>query len=331
LIRIGQILPINDTSQIAPARRTATHCAETLRLGATAAGKAALVATELATNILKHGDGGSLLIGTSDDPTALVLVSIDRGRGIGNVQAAMADGFSTAGSPGTGLGAITRNVSAYDLYTQADRGTAILCRIDAEGPRPAFTARRFAIGGVCLPKPGEDQSGDSWTASMTREYIDVAVADGLGHGILAATASSTAVRVIAANAKKKLEHIYEETHGALRSTRGAAVGIARVGHNRVEFAGVGNIAGTIAGDDATRRMVSLNGIVGHEMRRVQSYSYPWSEHAVLILASDGISTSWNLNNYPGLLQHDPAIIAAVLYRDHSRGNDDSTVVVLKNV
>jgi hypothetical protein len=32
----------------------------------------------------------------------------------------------------------------------------------------------------------------------------------------------------------------------------------------------------------------------------------------------------------GLLRHDPAAIAATLYRDHCRGGDDATVVIVRN-
>ena len=38
---------------------------------------------------------------------------------------------------------------------------------------------------------------------------------------------------------------------------------------------------------------------------------------------------WSLDGYPGLRQRQPATIAAVLYRDFSRGTDDVTVVVGK--
>ncbi len=322
---------MHDTSSVSVARRVATQCAQTLGLSATAAGKAALVATELATNVVKHGDGGTMLFGSSDARNALVIVAFDKGRGITNVARAMEDGYSTAGSPGTGLGAISRNASSYEIYTQPDKGTVVLCRIDDETARTKLIADPFVIGAVCIPKPGEEHNGDSWIAIDSREFTTIAIADGLGHGTFAATASSTAVRVIAEKAESSLEHILDDTHGALRATRGAAIGIARIfrGQNRMEFAGVGNIAGTIASHDASRRTVSLNGIVGHEMRRVQKFSYPWREDDVLVLASDGISTSWNLSNYPGLMQRDPALIATVLFRDYSRGNDDATVVVVK--
>ena len=316
------IVNVNDSSQVADARRTATRIAQELRFDETAAGKAALIATELATNLVKHGGGGSILFVANH---ALTIIAIDRGRGIPNVNAAMQDGYSTAGSPGTGLGAIKRAADLVDVYTFAGQGSAVLCRI---GSTPATALR---IGGVCVAKPGEDVAGDAWVSYMTRDTATIALVDGLGHGPLAATAANVAVRTIGVNSDAPLERILADMHNAMRPTRGAAVGIARIhtAHGRIDFAGVGNIAGGAVADDATRRVVSLPGIVGHEMRKVTTFSYPFNQSTVLVLHSDGISTSWNTTGYPGLMQHDPALIAAVLYRDFGRNTDDATVVVIK--
>jgi hypothetical protein len=46
--------------------------------------------------------------------------------------------------------------------------------------------------------------------------------------------------------------------------------------------------------------------------------------------SDGVATHWDLARYPGLEARHPAVIAAALYRDHSRGRDDLTVLALRN-
>ncbi|HYK05526.1 MAG TPA: SpoIIE family protein phosphatase [Thermoanaerobaculia bacterium] len=332
---MSRAVRVSDASEVAGARRIAAQCAGALRLSETAAGRAALVTTELATNILKHGGGGSILFGSDHDiEGVLTIIAFDKGNGIENVNAAMRDGFSTAGSPGTGLGAIERSAATFDLYAFPDRGTAVLCTIADEVPkRPLFEApSRISVGGVCIPLPGEEHSGDAWTSIATRETVTIGVADGLGHGPVAATASAAAVRVFSEQTERTLDRILEDAHGVLRPTRGAAVGLARIylAQNRLEFSGVGNIAGTIIGEDgAMRRVVSLNGIVGHEMRKVQTFSYPWTASSVLIMQSDGVSASWNAAMYPGLLQHEPALIAAVLYRDHCRGTDDATVVVAK--
>lgn len=330
-----RIVRVSDMSEVAGARRAASECAATLRLASTAAGKVALVATELATNVLKHGQGGEIIF-TADPlrPRALIIIAIDKGRGIGNVPQAMADGYSTAGSPGTGLGAIARAASFIDIYGIRDKGSAILARIEEEMPAQSprlIAPPRVVVGGIDIAKPGEEHSGDSWIAIPGRDVSTICVADGLGHGQIAATASLACIRAVADHADLELDHVIEEAHGALRPTRGAAVGIARIHgrQSRIDFLGVGNIAGTIVADESVRRTVSSPGIVGHEMRKVQTFSYPWTASAVLVLASDGVSANWNPASYPGLMQHDPALIAAVIYRDHRRGNDDATVVVAK--
>jgi hypothetical protein len=78
-------------------------------------------------------------------------------------------------------------------------------------------------------------------------------------------------------------------------------------------------------------MVSHNGTVGHGLHKVQEFTYPAGPDAVLILHSDGIASHWDPAAYPGLLAHHPALIAGVLYRDHARGRDDASVVVVKVV
>lgn len=330
MIRVTQAVRVHDASEVADARRTALSCATALRLGETSAGRAAIVATELATNLIKHGGGGTLLFGSNEK--TLAVVSLDKGRGLLNLSAAMSDGYSTAGSPGTGLGAVRRASVSFDAYTLPDRGTVIYSTIgDAAPPSPLHAPSRIVAAGVCIPKTGEEANGDAWAGNLTRDTVTIAVADGLGHGPAAATASTAAVRAVAERFEQPLEHILQDAHGALRPTRGAAVAVTRL-HltaGRADFIGIGNIAGTIVTDDTMRKMVSLSGIVGHEMRKVQSFSYPWLASSVLILQSDGVSANWNAANYPGLMQHEPALIAAVLYRDHCRGTDDATVVVAK--
>lgn len=334
MTRLDRVIRISDSSEVAGARRAALQCAEAQRMSENCAAQAALVATELATNLLKHGGGGSIVFGAeASGGPSLTIVAFDKGRGIANVNSALRDGYSTAGSTGTGLGAVSRASTFFDLYTLPDRGTVVLCRIEDEAAlKPVLSApNRISVGGICVPYPGETESGDAWLAVSTRDVVTISVIDGLGHGQGAAAASATAMRVFAGNSGEPLERMLQDAHDAMRATRGAAVGISRIhaAAGRLDFSGVGNIAGTIDAQEAMRRVVSLNGIVGHEMRKVQTFSYPWTASSVLVMQSDGVSASWNGAHYPGLMQHHPALIATVLYRDHCRGTDDATVVVAK--
>ncbi|HET6763790.1 MAG TPA: anti-sigma regulatory factor, partial [Longimicrobiaceae bacterium] len=98
---------------------------------------------------------------------------------------------------------------------------------------------------------------------------------------------------------------------------------------QLRFAGVGNIAGSVVTAGDSRSMVSHNGIVGHEMRKVQEFAYAWAPGALLVLHSDGLNTRWSLDRYTGLSGRDPALVAGVLLRDHARGTDDATALVVR--
>ena len=174
-------------------------------------------------------------------------------------------------------------------------------------------------------------SGDSWGAVSSPSEVSVIVADGLGHGLAAATASSAAIRSFHESAQSPVEEIVRSAHAALRSTRGAAIAVARIHTHlgKVEYVGIGNIASTIVDDEGTRRAVSHNGIVGHEMRKVQMFSYPWRPSGILLMHSDGVGTAWGLDQYPGLRSQPAEVIAAVIHRDFCRGSDDATIVVAK--
>jgi len=96
------------------------------------------------------------------------------------------------------------------------------------------------------------------------------------------------------------------------------------------FAGVGNIVCRVEASTAHRHLVSHNGTVGHTMRKLQEFAFPWPRDSLLVLHSDGLGTHWDLGTYPGLSSRHPALIAAVLYRDYDRGRDDVSVVVIRN-
>jgi serine/threonine-protein kinase RsbT len=84
-------------------------------------------ASELGRNVLVHGGGGSMEIEEllRDGRAGLQLVFRDTGPGITNVEQALTDGFSTAGSMGLGLGGARRLVNEFKLATQPGAGTTV--------------------------------------------------------------------------------------------------------------------------------------------------------------------------------------------------------------
>lgn len=319
-------IEVSESSSVGQVRRVAARTGERLGLDADAIARASLVITELATNLVKHASGGIMLIGR-DDATgqALEILALDSGNGIANVPEALSDGHSTAGTAGTGLGAVSRHADLFQLYTRKGHGTAVLARFGHGGQRSGSAA---SVGGLSVPIRGEDVSGDGWCSNGSSGGHDFMVVDGLGHGLQAHEAAVAACKAFETSSGSTTERM-NILHDALRGTRGAAVAIAHTDTSAgvLRFCGVGNISATIVDPQARRSAVSMHGIVGHQMREAREFTYPWTHRSSLIMHSDGLTTKWNLDAYPALLTRDPVLTAAVLWKDHRRQNDDSTVVV----
>ncbi len=326
-------LKVEDGSHVGEARRRAASLCRDLGFDDTRAGQVALVVTELATNLVKHtaGAGGDLVLRPIDEAeaTGIDILSLDRGPGIAHIGESLRDGRSTAGSAGTGLGAVRRLSSVFDIWSSPGRGAAVLSRIWRNSP-PGVPPS-LDVGAVCLPVSGEQACGDAWAMKRGRDATTFLVADGLGHGPDAAAAADLAIAIFERQASRSPADLVSLIHAGLRGTRGAAVAVAEVapGTHLVRFAGVGNITGQILSGATSRCLVSHNGTAGVEARKVEQNDYPWPEDGMLVLHSDGLATNSLPEDSPGLVRKDPALIAGVLYRDHQRPRDDSTVVVVR--
>ena len=322
-------IPVHETSQVGEARRAAARLSGELHFDETTAGRAALIVTELAGNLVRHAKGGRILLGCTPDG-GLDILSLDDGPGMADLGECLRDGYSSGGTPGTGLGGARRLASVFSIFSVAGKGTVIYAGVRATDAQPQASCA-FAHAGINLAAPGEQVSGDGWQVRIDGRKASVVVADGLGHGPYAADASDAALVVFASTATGVPSSTLDRMHMALRSTRGAAVAIAALDDEAgtLSFAGSGNICGRVLNGVEDRTLMSQHGTVGLQIRRPQDISYAWPDHALLILHSDGIATRWNFAETPGLLQCEPAVVAGWLLREHCRGRDDATVVVLR--
>lgn len=322
-------VPVSEPSQVGQVRRAAAALAASMDLDENERGKLAIVATEIAGNIIKHaGRGEVLLRALVGDPPGVEMLALDAGPGMPDLARCLQDGYSTAGSPGTGMGAIRRLSTQSDIYTAPERGTVLMTRNWARGFVPP---REHQLGAVCLALRGEPVPGDAWCVDAGERRLLATVVDGLGHGPAAAVAAEEAMRQFHAHRLESPERIMQAAHEALHSTRGATMAVAEL-HPRegvLNYIGIGNISAAMVSGPNSRSMVSLNGTVGHSVRKLQSFSYPLPPGGLLVMHSDGLATRWNLADYPGLLARHPAVIAGVLYRDFSRQKDDVTVLAVR--
>jgi anti-sigma regulatory factor (Ser/Thr protein kinase) len=323
------VFPLDDSSQVGAARRGVAALAKQAGLGEAAVARASIVATELASNLLGHARDGRLLARTlAEQPgcRGIELLAIDAGPGMQDIDRCLRDGYSTAGTPGTGLGAVRRQADQFDISSAPDSGTVVLARIR----EPAQKAATVRLGIVCLPYPGEQLCGDGWEWHADADGASLLVVDGLGHGPAAATAAQAAREAFAGDPTRTPEQALQVIHERLQGTRGGAAAIARIDLVRgtLHFAGIGNIGGVLLGRERRRGLPSHNGILGSVTGRIQGFEYDWVAGDMLVLHSDGLQSRWSLDHAPGAAGRDPAIVAGLLYRDFRRARDDLTVAVV---
>lgn len=328
-------IAMTDSTRIGEARRVATSVCRELGFDEEAAGRAAVIVTELAHNLARHAQNGQLLLSFPGEipggeaPASIGIMAIDKGPGISDLRACFADGFSTAGTCGTGLGAVRRLSDGFDCYTRPGGGTVMAARIDRD---KCETHAAFDFGGVSLPLAGESLSGDAWAVRSRRGALDVFVVDGIGHGPAAHDAAREAVTTFYEDDGRNMLTTMSRINNALVKTRGAAASLATIdaGIGELRFCGVGNVTGIILAEDGTTRgMVTHNGTLGSAICPLQQFSYRWQNSDQLVMYTDGLKSLLDFSRYPGLLRKDPNILAGVLYRDFARGRDDATVVVAR--
>lgn len=326
------VLHISEASLAGEARRIAVRLAEEIGMEEGERGAVAIAVTEMATNIVKHAGTGRIVCEQLGDngTRGIRFLAIDKGPGIRNISTALEDGYSTAGTSGNGLGAVRRLSTRFDIYSAPERGTCIMA--DFWLRRKANPDNNLRLGVVSIALRGESVCGDGWFFRTHHDTAWLMAVDGLGHGVFAAEAAREAERVLSETTSDSPTAILADVHDALKKTRGAAAAITVIDRRRgtLSFAGLGNISAVLANGENSRGLASHNGTVGHHMSRLQEFTFPWMDDSTLIMHSDGLGSRWNLNDYPGLLNKDPGLIGAVLYRDFSRERDDATVLVLKN-
>lgn len=333
------IIPVHEASQVGEARRHAARVAERVGLNENDRGKVAIIVTELANNLVRHGGATghgeiALRLLAHAEGNGVEILALDKGPGMADVGRCLQDGYSTGGTAGQGLGAVKRLASEFDVTSTIGHGTVVLARLldGAAAPSPTRGETGLRWGVVNKPVKGETECGDTWRVVRRHDGTTaVLVADGLGHGPAAAEASQAAALAFDADPFADLKRLFERAHAALRGTRGAAVAAAHIDPARgtLRYAGIGNISGTLVDVAGARRgLASHNGTIGAQMPKVQEFEYPWPARGVLVMHSDGLATRWDPAAYPGLSQRHPAAVAGVLYRDFTRGRDDVTVVVI---
>ncbi|MDJ0947656.1 MAG: SpoIIE family protein phosphatase [Alphaproteobacteria bacterium] len=339
-------LAVSAESDVGQVRREALRLAREIGFGPVDTGELAIVATELAANLVRHRtlDGKltlALLDAGDGRGRVLEIVSTDRGPGIEDVTRALTDYHSTNGTSGCGLGAVRRLVDEFDILSRQ----AVLPR-DPAGPPPpprgtVITARkwlrqpgaerRIDYSAVSRPYPGETANGDAYLIEETGQGLLIAVADGLGHGPEAEDASQLALAHVRKNREQDFEPLLAELHGVLRTTRGVALTLARLDltGRTLTHAAVGNVD-TYAVPRERIALLARPGVLGYgPAPRPRTNRMSWPDGGTLVLYTDGISAKWQGDSPADLFRHHVTTICHDIMRGFARETDDATVVVAR--
>lgn len=294
----------------------------------------ALVAKELGTNLLRHAGHGKLILTAIQTGArkGIQIESDDSGPGIANIDQALADGFSTAGGLGLGLGTVNRLMDELDIHSAARAGVHVLCRRWLRPRSPVIYRHAIAFGAATRSRRVFEENGDSFIMKQWEGHALVGVIDGLGHGPLAHRAAQTARQYIEQHYDQPLERVFQGVGRACRSTRGVVMALAVFdgSNGKLRVASIGNIEMRLIGGNEAFRPVVRRGIVGFNAPDAVCTEHVWDSKRLLILHSDGVAAHWDWNDFKDLAPESPDVIAQKLLRELGKPDDDATVIVARS-
>ena len=324
--------PISDRSFIAYAKREIHLSAAKARFDETRIAEIDIIVSEMCSNLVKHGNGGEMLMRITrynDELDLLELLCVDSGQGFDDAAKVMRDGFSTTQTLGHGLGSIARLSDMFQIFSRGGWGT-ILYSCKFSGRITDHLRQKIDIKAVCVPKLSETVCGDGYDVKSHGSNLQILFGDGLGHGQAAYDAIEEARAMFRATDEEDPSQMLRALHNALRKSRGMVCTIASLNMKQNEWSicGVGNIMTRVYNGITYKNHMPHNGVIGMNIPKVLNNSLVQAEkNQRLIMCSDGIRSGWDLSKYPSILRYDNAVIAATIYKDFSRKTDDTSVLI----
>jgi anti-sigma regulatory factor (Ser/Thr protein kinase) len=336
---MAQVIPIALASDVHVARRAARAMALATGFDAKVSEEIVIAMSELASNLVKHARGGKLTLTPVNvgGRVGIQVESRDCGPGIADVEQAMADGFSTAGSLGCGLGTVNRLMDRFDITSQrrGGIGTHIVCTRWLRVDQPPLSPWPLEFGAATRPYPTMPVNGDAFVIKRWSASALVSVIDGLGHGPYAHRAAQTARQYVETHFDQSLDAIFRGVGRACRATRGVVMALVRfdfAGHGiRFSFASVGNIEARLFGRSDRQQFIVRRGILGGHAPNPRVTEHRWEPGTVMVLHSDGVTSHWGLADFPDLASESPTTMAQRLLRALAKEHDDATVVVVRGM
>ncbi len=292
-----------------------------------------LAITELAANLVRHAGGGTLRLSTltAADRRGILVETEDRGPGIVRPDQALADGFSTAGGLGTGLGTVHRIMDGLELGSPPEGGLKVSCYRWMRPSTQEVFPQRLVFGVATRARRNDVHNGDAFVLKHWADGALAGVIDGLGHGVEAERAAQAARAYVEDHFDLPIASLFRGVGQVCRRTRGVVMGLARFHlEARVHVASVGNVEVRLLGGPQRPNLVVRRGILGVNAPAPVVTTHDWTQESTLVLHSDGLHSHWSMNTLPGVPWAAPAEAAQALLRAQGKDDDDATVLVVRS-
>lgn len=320
----------------------------------------ATIVSELGSNVLKYASGGTLELrrlrrGLEADVEITVR---DSGPGIGDVELALTDHYSSSRSLGLGLPAVRRMADALEIDTHPSRGTTVRVRKrlargvsrvlrtgDASESRLQADAPRWSAAATVRARRGHRHAGDVAVVIDRDRHVLLAVIDATGHGpaahALAATLATQLREGFAGSAAPDdVAALLHDLHESCIGTPGAAAGLAVIDTElaQLRFLAIGNVRSAVIGRERFTG-VSRDGVLGRR------WPTPFVQRArlhrgdLLMLWTDGLTETLARGlaaaaaaatpPLKALDTSDPTALADELIATHAKAHDDAACLVAR--
>ena len=179
-------------------------------------------------------------------------------------------------------------------------------------------------------KPLESVNGDTVFVDVKQEEMFLGIVDGAGHGPEAHSIAQTCRAFFEENKSTELPALMQSLHEKLCGTRGGVAIVGKLDFERLQlrYVGVGNIVLRKFGV-VMKREVTQEGVLGYHVRTLREKMLQLSRGDVVVMHTDGITSQFDINDYPQILRDDAKTIANKLLEKFSKNNDDATCLVVR--
>jgi len=280
---------------------------------------------ELATNLIKHTNGGKVFL--LESKSRYLLGVVDYGDGIPNTADSLQRGYSTAeNSLGLGLYQLSRNdLYNFEIFSSTKKefhGTTILLKPKELQSDTVFLSKPYINelnNGDFFAKKGKfllfgDAAGHNKKSHKTADFI---------------TKKFFSLPLSCIMIDDFFESVHQEIYN--NKMRSAVCLVGEVVKNKISLCGVGNISLWLKETEALVLKTFKSGIIGEVISSVEKYNFTLERGEFCVATTDGIEQrKMEYFKDVSMQKYSAYSIALTLLHFARSPFDDSSLIVIKN-